>query len=279
MPDYAEVAGCSTFRNNTATSPLYDSYGAYATTNLVRNANIFTNNFHNNSHKNSIYSAPTICHYNTNTNTSSTTTTTATAVAPLSILDGHNFAYSDTNYPSNKIATTKMNIIENKFDVMNNLNRSTTSVASASASACIGSNVAMLNSTKTFQSTPHIGTGNGIGTMKRNRLPKIGHCDKISFGGCDNGRSIEQPLFIKSKEDGSWTSVQNSSYHFTATPTKTNDNHQHKTNGSNSNNNIITNNSNSYNHNNNSNNNKNQMDNGNSGSQIYLSSFGKSDNV
>lgn len=272
MPDYAEVAGCSTFRNNNTTSPLYDSYGAYATTNLVRNANIFTNNFHN-SNKNSVYSAPTICHFNTNTGTS----TTSTAIPSSSLLDGHNFAYSDTNYPTNKNATAKMNIIENKFDVINNLNRSTTSVTSAATVAAVttcGSGLGMSNGTKTFQSTPHINASSG--TMKRNRLPKIGHCDKISFGGCDNGRNIDQPLFIKSKEDGSWTSVQNSSYHFsvTSTPTKSIDNQYIKTNS-----NIITNNHISHSHNN-INNNSNFINNTNNmGGGGSLSSFGKSDNV
>lgn len=55
--------------------------------------------------------------------------------------------------------------------------------------------------------------------MRRNRLLKSGHCDKINFGGCDGGRSIDQPLFIKSKEDGSWTSVQNSAYHYSQAST------------------------------------------------------------
>lgn len=267
MPDYAEVAGCSTFRNTT-TSPLYDSYGAYATTNLVRNASMFTSNFpHGNQKNNSVYSAPTICHFNTN--------------------DGHNFIHSDRNFPTNRTAS-KMNIIENKIDVINNLNRSS-SVALATGTASTASTI-MATTINSVPSTPII----GVGTMRRNRLPKVGHCDKISFGGCDNGRNFDQPLFIKSKEDGSWTSVQNSAYHFTtASTTALNKcssvsvngigggggvgDSKYKTNGSNNSNYII-------NNNNNDNNNKsihNIASNvaTSAASQIYLSSFGKADNV
>lgn len=258
MPDYAEVAGCSTFKNTT-TSPLYDSYGAYATTNVVRNTSTFAagSNFLLGSKKstNSLYSAPTICHFNTN--------------------DGHNLVHSDANFSSaNKIAS-KMNITENKIDAINNLNRASStangSVASSTSAAPTMSGMASV------PSTPII----GVATMRRNRLPKLGHCDKISFGGGDNGRHIDQPLFIKSKEDGSWTSVQNSAYHFTAAAnamtkcgggnTVGNDNgtgdSKHRKNGSNNNNP-------SSNQNSVSSNAANATS-----SQIYMSSFGKADNV
>lgn len=122
--------------------------------------------------------------------------------------------------------------------------------------------------------------------MRRNRLPKSGHCDKINFGGCDNGRGIEQPLFIKSKEDGSWTSVQNSAYHFSQASTmslaSTTPSCGAGVAGSNistnkfkfnaSNNSI-----NSPNLNNSSNNNINNATI--SSNQIHLSSFGRADNV
>lgn len=119
------------------------------------------------------------------------------------------------------------------------------------------------------------------GTLRRSRLPKNGHCDKINFGGCDIGRNIEQPLYIKSKEDGSWTSVQNSAYHFTpassqslasTTPLCTAaaniSTNLFKLNASN---NSI----NSPNLNNSSNN----INNVTSSNQIHLSSFGRADNV
>lgn len=52
MPDYAEVAGCSSFKS--LNSPKYETYGAYATTSLIQN------NYRNN--KNT-YSAPNSIHY------------------------------------------------------------------------------------------------------------------------------------------------------------------------------------------------------------------------
>lgn len=234
MPDYAEVAGCSTFKN--PTSPLYDSCGAYATTNLVKNANIFTNNFHNNN-KNSIYSAPTSCHYNVEDRDGGGSSNGNSG-------KGHPFAYSESNFPTHNKAT-KMNIIENKMDMINNLNRSSSSA-----------------------SVPMNGYGGGVigvggmkcgsvGTIRRNRLPKLGHCDKISFGGSDNGRTFDQPLFVKSKEDGSWTTVQNSTYHFQGNNNSDNHNSNSKINFSG--NNVYGGSS-------------------HSGSG-YLSSFGKSDNV
>ncbi len=248
MPDYAEVAGCSTFKN--PTSPLYDSCGAYATTNLVKNANIFTNNFHNNN-KNSIYSAPTSCHYNVDDrdgvggggigggNNSNSNTGM-----------GHSFAYSESNFPTHNNKATKMNIIENKMDMINNLNRSSSSA-----------------------SVPMNGYGGGVigvggmkcgsvGTIRRNRLPKLGHCDKISFGGSENGRTLEQPLFVKSKEDGSWTTVQNSTYHFQGN-SNSSDNHNSNSKINFSGNNVYG----------------GGGLGGGSGGSGYLSSFGKSDNV
>lgn len=279
MPDYAEVAGCSTFRNTT-TSPMYDTFGAYATTNLVRNANLFTSYFpHRNQKNNSVYSAPTICHFNTN--------------------DGHNFAHSNTNCSTNKSAS-KMNIIENKIDVINNLSHTATASESAAAAPTTTSTAAstsiksngiafgtatsaskVMTSVSSVPTTPII----GIGTMRRNRLPKIGHCDKISFGGCDNGRTIDQPLFIKSKEDGSWMSVQNSAYHFTTAALaakSVRDGSSLSVNGASAsgsggvsdNTHKINTSNNSFNNNCNNNGSANV-----SASQIYLSSFGRADNV
>lgn len=246
MPDYAEVAGCSTFKN--PTSPLYDSCGAYATTNLVKNANIFTNNFHNNN-KNSIYSAPTSCHYNVEDRDGvgvggGSSNNNGNITGGM----GHSFAYSESNFPTHNKAT-KMNIIENKMDMINNLNRSSSS-ASVVPMNGYGGGV--------------IGVGGGmkcgsVGTIRRNRLPKLGHCDKISFGGSDNGRTLDQPLFVKSKEDGSWTTVQNSTYHFQQGNSNSSDNHN-----SNSKINFSGNNS---------------VYGGGGGGSGYLSSFGKSDNV
>lgn len=206
MPDYAEVAGCSSFKN--PASPLYDSCGAYATTNLVKNANLFTNNFHAaNVKAPSLYSAPTSCHYNDE----------APSAVDHRHGSAHAFAYSESNFPMFKHSATtksatnspKMNIIENQLDAANNLGRS---VSTASVPA------------GNHQQPHHQLLGHhqlqfgGTGTIKRNggqRLPKIGHSDKLSFGGGETARSMEQPLYVKSKEDGSWTTVvQNATYQY-----------------------------------------------------------------
>lgn len=129
------------------------------------------------------------------------------------------------------------------------------------------------------------------GTSRRNRLPKSGLCDKINFGGCDIGRGIEQPLFIKSKEDGSWTSVQNSAYHFsqastmslssTPPPTTTTTTMANSipTNNSSSTNKFRLNASNNSINSPNLNNSTNNINNVTSSNQIHLSSFGRADNV
>lgn len=296
MPDYAEVASCSTFKNATQ-SPLYDSFGAYATTNVVRNVNMFTNSHYPPTGKstNSVYSAPTICHFNPSEPNGSTTRTNYMH-SDANI--GCNFSSSSSTSTSNpKHATNKMNIIENKMDAINNLNRSTTSVHGSPANSSILTDTTMV-SIKSVPSTPIIGM-NQSGTNRRNRLPKIGgHCDKISFGGNDNGRNIEQPLFIKSKEDGSWTSVQNASYHFqNATNSSVNstnfkngigDTNKYKINASN---NSINNLNNSQNLNNSPNNITNHVSSSSSAAvaaaaaaaassnPIHFSSFGRADNV
>lgn len=131
-----------------------------------------------------------------------------------------------------------------------------------------------------------------LGTSRRNRLPKSGLCDKINFGGLDNGRGIEQPLFIKSKEDGSWTSVQNSAYHFsqastmslssmTPPPSITGSANAAGANtiNSSSTNKFRLNASNNSINSPNLNNSTNNINNVTSSNQIHLSSFGRADNV
>lgn len=153
MPDYAEVAGCSTFKNTQ--SPLYDSFGAYATTNLVRNVNLFANPHYPNTGKNnSVYSAPNMFHYNSNdTNVGGSGGGGG----------GNNRNFMDTNgFPANgKTASPKMNIIENKMEAINNLNRSTASVAASSATGSPATSSVATDSTvvsiKSVPSTPLIG--------------------------------------------------------------------------------------------------------------------------
>lgn len=273
MPDYAEVAGCSTFKNSRQ-SPLYDSFGAYATTNLVRNVNLFTNPHYPTIGKNnSIYSAPTICHYNGNdSNGGSSIGSVQNNFQHLIGGNGPYFAKSN-----GKAAANKINIIENAIDAINNLNRSSTSTVHGSPTNSSSVTDTTMVSIKSVPSTPLIGMSQS-GTNRRNRLPKVGHSDKISFGGSDNGRNIEQPLFIKSKEDGSWTSIQNNtSYHSSVNSTNSNKNgggingdiniNKYKINASNNSLNNIKNSPNPQNSSNNATN------------PIHLSSFGRADNV
>ena len=226
MPDYAEVAGCSSFKN--PSSPTYECYGAYATTTLVGRG------FHNNFEHKNIYSAPNSVHYNNFLNNSNNSNNSN---------HQHINGGSTTALTNNQL---KMNIIENKMDHMiNNLNGN-------------GSN-----------SVPHTPM---FGTIKRNRMNSshisnssnnsnsklTSYSDKINFG--ENARAIEQPLFIKSKYDGTWKSI----------PSTT------ASNGS-------TNHLSSYHSNNSPHQSPHhallQENNMKSNSQSYLTSFGKSDKV
>lgn len=159
MPDYAEVAGCSTFKNTQ--SPLYDSFGAYATTNLVRNVNLFTNPHYPNAGKNnSVYSAANIFHYNANNEPNGGSGGGGGGSIGNGGTGGRNFMHSDTNFAANgKTATPKMNIIENKMETINNLNRSSSSVAAATgspANSSVATDTTMV-SIKSVPSTPLIG--------------------------------------------------------------------------------------------------------------------------
>ena len=153
MPDYAEVAGCSTFKNTQ--SPLYDSFGAYATTNLVRNVNLFANPHYPTAGKNnSIYSAANVFHYNGNDANGGGGGGGAIGTG------GRNFMHSDANFAANgKTASPKMNIIENKMNAINNLNRSSSSVTAATgspATSSVATDTTMV-SIKSVPSTPLIG--------------------------------------------------------------------------------------------------------------------------
>lgn len=157
MPDYAEVAGCSTFKNTQ--SPLYDSFGAYATTNLVRNVNLFANPHYPTAGKNnSIYSAANVFHYNGNDTNGGNGGGGGGGVGIGA--GGRNFMHSDSNFAANgKTASPKMNIIENKMDAINNLNRSSSSVAAATgspATSSVATDTTMV-SIKSVPSTPLIG--------------------------------------------------------------------------------------------------------------------------
>lgn len=103
MPDYAEVAGCSSFKNGS--SPTYDTFGAYASTTLVGRQ------FAKNS-----YSAPNSVHYNNFINNGG------------AVGNGNHHLQHQYNQNGNGVVgmsnnQLKMNIIENKMEqLMNNLN-------------------------------------------------------------------------------------------------------------------------------------------------------------
>lgn len=222
MPDYAEVAGtCSSFKTNAA-SPLYDSCGAYATTNLVKNANMFSTNFHNSSTKSPAHSYAK----SASTNVSSSLynncaddgnsdsdqqhkfydTSTSANFMPSVVMYSNrmqqmhssqqqqkHLQQQKTHMHTTKSATSspRMNIVENKLDAINNLNRSMSSVQ---------------------QQHHH---QQAIGTLNRgqhHRLPKNGYSDKFSFSELA-GRSMEHPLYVKSGEDGNWTTTSTSVMH------------------------------------------------------------------
>ncbi|XP_058815067.1 protein sax-3-like [Topomyia yanbarensis] len=236
MPDYAEVAGCSSFKNDLGGSPSYDNYGAYASTTLVGRgigghpdagssvarstaaAAAFTPNQFDGKN---VYSAPTSCHYNNFINQHQQRHQQQLHQQQPVGAEGKR---PGASY-GGSIKSQKMNIIENRMaDMMNNLGHSQTSVASASAVAALSgspygcSSVSNLNTNSSSNLLPAGGGASGasvsvphtplFGTIKRTtKYNKIGYNkdNKLNFG--DSGRSSEQPLFIKSKYDGSWSSV------------------------------------------------------------------------
>ncbi|XP_055687324.1 protein sax-3-like [Lutzomyia longipalpis] len=133
MPDYAEVAGVSSFKH--PKSPLYDSCGAYATTSLIGTTNIYHQN-RMDAKSNSIYSAPTSCHYGINDGLPYAMDASKNA----NVLQ-RNAAHHGSH---NRLI---MNITENRLNLINNLGRPSTSTA--------------------MPQTPM------LGTMRRNRLMKL----------------------------------------------------------------------------------------------------------
>lgn len=206
---------------------MYDSCGAYATTNLVKNANFFANNFQNTyNNKITTYSAPTSCHYN----------------GDVSL--GVKIAYSECNFPIHNSPAPyqppqppppqpspkpnaspmmrRVNITENKMHSTNNLSR-----CSSAVSVNRSQNPDPIAQNHLYQSVTKIPDNDFSGNSKQNnRLPKIGHSDVMSFGG--NGDIIEQPLYVKSKENGSWKTVQNTTYQCQMTSNSDNHNNSRK---------------------------------------------------
>lgn len=197
MPDYAEVAGCSSFKNSD--SPTYDTFGAYASTTLVGRQ-----------YPKNSYSAPNSVHYNNFINGGNG--------------NHHMQQQQQRQFNGNGVVPMtnnqlKMNIIENKMEqLMNNLNNPVGQqhqlVAKNGSSAV----------SKSVPQTPLMSTmrrnrlNNSINS-KSNKLSSYG--DKINFG--EDSQS-EQPLFMKSKFDGSWQSIPSTTALTSSTTTSTSNN-------------------------------------------------------
>ncbi|XP_039438865.1 protein sax-3-like [Culex pipiens pallens] len=229
MPDYAEVAGCSSFKNDLGPhgSPSYDNYGAYASTTLVGRsvANqasssssipppggvpVFAQNQFDGKN---VYSAPTSCHYNNFINQHQQRHQQQLHQQQVPG-EGKRTGYG----ASGSMKSQKMNIIENRMaDMMNNLGHS-------QGGSSVSCNLNGANSSSNLLPAGGSGAGTSVsvphtplfGTIKRSsaaaaaaaaKYNKIGYNkdNKLNFG--DNGRCTEQPLFIKSKYDGTWSSV------------------------------------------------------------------------
>uniref|UniRef100_A0A182JQB0 Roundabout n=1 Tax=Anopheles christyi TaxID=43041 RepID=A0A182JQB0_9DIPT len=283
MPDYAEVAGCSSFKNDLGQSePCYDNFGAYASTTLVgRSVQLYAQNQFDGKN---VYSAPTatvsgVCHYNNFINQQHQQRHQQQLQTQYGLHGPHQMQAQIQLQPHQQqigvhdkrerdangrpigggggsMKSQKMNIIENRMaDMLNNLNQCSPSGPTASygtgggmCSSYGGSTVSNLNSGSHCSLLPagqpmaasstltmdvmssmpgSVPSGNGsgggcggsssvphtplFGTIKRTaKYNKIGYNkdNKLNFG--DNGRSVEQPLFVKSKYDGTWSTVPSS---------------------------------------------------------------------
>ncbi|XP_017021964.1 roundabout homolog 2 isoform X1 [Drosophila kikkawai] len=188
MPDYAEVA-CSTFKSPTHGAPssaggpssasLYDSCGAYATTNVVANVKLYQNRYatkpnpggsNNNNHQSNdyqsagMYSAPPSAHYGCleskqqqqqpNLMTTSTASTAIVTSSPAKL--------------------KKINITENKMDQLDATKSERTNPFNQQQQLLLASNAlkqglgAYANTTLAAQ----MASGGGAGTLRRQRQPK-----------------------------------------------------------------------------------------------------------
>ncbi|ALC37946.1 robo3 [Drosophila busckii] len=201
MPDYAEVA-CSTFKSphNAAavngnaqqtsgqsaagTSSLYDSCGAYATTNVVANVKLYQNRYaatakpansiNNNNNGNlllsssndyqstGMYSAPPSAHYGCLEPQPSLMTASTASTAILS---------------GSPAKHKKINITENKLEHLGNHKSERTNPFNQQQQLLLASNAlkqglgAYANTTLAAQ----MASGGGVGTLRRQRQPKTLH--------------------------------------------------------------------------------------------------------
>ncbi|XP_016945560.3 roundabout homolog 2 isoform X3 [Drosophila suzukii] len=203
MPDYAEVA-CSTFKSPTRGAPpgmggqsasLYDSCGAYATTNVVANVKLYQNRYATKPNQNSasnnnnlqggdyqstgMYSAPPSAHYGClepkqqqqqpNLMTTSTASTAILTASPAKV--------------------KKINITENQMDQLEGKSERTNPfnqqqqllLASNALKQGLG---AYANTTLAAQ----MASGGGAGTLRRQRQPKTLYKSENNILGKSNLR-------------------------------------------------------------------------------------------
>jgi hypothetical protein len=200
MPDYAEVAGCSTSFKN-PNSPTYESYGAYASTTLVGRQ-----------YPKNSYSAPNSVHYNNFINN---------ANGGSGIIGNGNNHHLQYNNNGSIIPISnnqyQMNITENKMEqLMNNLNSSNT------PSTPQHRNIQKMSNGLGSKSVPQTPL---LSTMRRNRMNgSINGKSSNKLSSYEDARGSDQALFMKSKFDGSWQSIPSSSALTTSTTTTSNNN-------------------------------------------------------
>lgn len=206
MPDYAEVAGCSSFKN--PNSPTYESFGAYASTTLIGRP-----------YSKNSYSAPNSVHYNNFINSNG-------AGGGGSIIGNGNNHHLQYNNSNGNIPISNnqyhMNITENKMEqLMNNLN--STNAPSTPQHHRNGNMQKLSNGnglgSKSVPQTPL------LSSMRRNRLNgSINGKSSNKLSSYDDARASDQALFMQSKFDGSWQSIPSSSVLTASTTTTTSNN-------------------------------------------------------
>lgn len=198
VPDYAEVA-CTTFKNPHSMEQLnsgyYDNCGAYATINVVANAKLYQNNYtsarniyndklQNEYKTNGMYTeVPNNSHLsdanNMNCNNAAAAAATKQNQKPTSFISKASKGLSSSSFLLNnpRKSLSKMNITENKMDLINNLNR-TPSYSSNYASS--SSTSRLLNNTVELMKTSE---QNFIIPKRSGNLKNFKSENNINFGG------------------------------------------------------------------------------------------------
>jgi hypothetical protein len=215
MPDYAEVAGCSSFKNGN--SPTYDTFGAYASTTLVGRQ-----------YPKNSYSAPNSVHYNNfiNSGGGSIGNGNHHHIQQQQQQQQHQYNHNGNGVIPMSNNQLKMNIIENKMEqLMNNLNKPNPANGLMTQQHQLIAKNGSASVSKSVPQTPL------LSTMRRNRLNNSingksnklsSYGEKINFG--EDGCSSEQPLFMKSKFDGSWQSIPSTTALTSSTTTSNSNN-------------------------------------------------------